>query len=54
MEDLSFLLGNTYDPQTCMSGSHDDPFRTLAEYKGITQSASKEEGSNTDPSEKLF
>ena len=41
-------------PQTCMSGSHDDPFRTLAEYKGIPQSASKEEGSNTDPSEKLF
>ena len=48
------LQGHTYDPQTCMSGSHDDPFRTLAEYKGITQSASKEEGSNTDPSEKLF
>ena len=33
------LQGHTYDPQTCMSGSHDDPFRTLAEYKGITQSA---------------
>ena len=48
------LQGHTYDPQTCMSGSHDDPFRTLAEYKGIPQSASKEEGSNTDPSEKLF
>ena len=38
------LQGHTYDPQTCMSGSQDDPFRTLAEYKGITQSASKEEG----------
>ena len=53
------LQGHTYDPQTRMSGSHDDPFRTLAEYKGITQSAWKEEGlnnpqSNTDCSEKLF
>ena len=33
------LQGHTYDPQTRMSGSHDDPLRTLAEYKGISQSA---------------
>ena len=32
------LQGHTYDPQTRMSGSHDDPLRTLAEYKGISQS----------------
>ena len=35
------LQGHTYDPQTRMSGSHDDPLRTLAEYKGISQSAWK-------------
>ena len=28
-------------PQTRMSGSHDEPLRTLAEYKGISQSAWK-------------
>ena len=33
------LQGHTYDPPTRMSGSHDDPLRTLAEYKGISQSA---------------
>ena len=44
---------STYDPSRShlrpsnrMSGSHDNPFRTLAEYKGITQSAWKEEGLN--------
>ena len=33
------LQGHTYDPQTRMSEGDDDPFRTLAEYKGISQSA---------------
>ena len=47
----------TYDPSRShlrpsnrMSGSHDDPFRTLAEYKDITQSAWKEEGLNNPQS----
>ena len=51
---------STYDPSRShlrpsnrMSGSHDDPFRTLAEYKGITQSAWKEEGLN-NPQSRLF